>query len=215
MQALPQAAFLLLLEASAGGTIALFWVHTRGQVSRGFTLFTGICFLISGGLAIWLRSVFPPLVSPEIDPTAALWFALLRLPQLVGTGTWSAANTWNAVYLAVAGSLAALADILSLEGYLVETMSNGQEAIDHLRAVADTPALIILDLFMPVMDGWQFLAEIKADPNLSQVRIPVIVITAFNAKVEEADAVIRKPIDLERLLHTITILEKSPKLSAR
>jgi two-component system, chemotaxis family, chemotaxis protein CheY len=113
-----------------------------------------------------------------------------------------------------AGSLAALADILSLEGYLVLTMSNGREALDHLQADDDPPALIILDLFMPVMDGWQFLAEMKADPRLSQLHIPVIVVTAFNAKVEEANAVIRKPIDLERLLHTLKLLEKSPNPSA-
>ena len=106
-----------------------------------------------------------------------------------------------------AGSLAALADILSLEGYLVHTLSNGQEALDHLRTAPDPPILIILDLFMPVMDGWQFLAEMKADPRLSPLRIPVIVVTALNAKVEEADAVIRKPIDLERLLYTIKTLE--------
>jgi CheY-like chemotaxis protein len=109
-----------------------------------------------------------------------------------------------------AGSLAALADILSLEGYLVHTMSNGLEALEHLRANADPPALIILDLFMPVMDGWQFLAEMKADARLSDLAIPVIVVTAFNAKVEEAHAVIRKPIDLERLLHTLQTLQKSP-----
>jgi hypothetical protein len=78
VQALPQAAFLLLLEAAVGGTIALFWVHTRGEVNRGFTLFTGICFLVCGGLAIWLRTVFPPLVSPDVDPTAVLWFAVER-----------------------------------------------------------------------------------------------------------------------------------------
>jgi len=78
VQALPQAAFLLLLEAAAGGTIVLFWVHARGEVSRGFTLFTGILFLVCGGLAIWLRSVFPPLVAAVIDPTAALWFAVER-----------------------------------------------------------------------------------------------------------------------------------------
>ena len=101
-----------------------------------------------------------------------------------------------------AGSLAALTDILSMEGYLVETMSNGQEAIDYLRAAQAPPALIILDLFMPVMDGWQFLAEMKLDATLSQLRIPVIIVTALNAKVD-ADAIIRKPIDLERLLHTI------------
>jgi CheY-like chemotaxis protein len=101
-----------------------------------------------------------------------------------------------------AGSLAALTDILSMEGYLVETMSNGQEAIEYLRAAQAPPALIILDLFMPVMDGWQFLAEMKLDAKLSLLRIPVIIVTALNAKVD-ADAIIRKPIDLERLLHTI------------
>jgi CheY-like chemotaxis protein len=103
------------------------------------------------------------------------------------------------------GSLAALTDILSMEGYLVETMSNGQEALDYLRAAAAPPALIILDLFMPVMDGWQFLDQMKQDSTLSKLHIPVIVVTALSAKVD-ADAVIRKPIDLERLLHTIITL---------
>jgi len=68
VQALPQATFLLLLEAAVGGTIALFWVHLREEVNRGFTLFTGICFLVAGGLAIWLRTAFSPLVSPDLDP---------------------------------------------------------------------------------------------------------------------------------------------------
>ena len=103
------------------------------------------------------------------------------------------------------GSLAALTDILSMEGYLVETMSNGQEALDYLRAATVPPALIILDLFMPVMDGWQFLDQMKGDATLSKLNIPVIVVTALSAKVD-ADAVIRKPIDLERLLHTIITL---------
>jgi CheY-like chemotaxis protein len=103
------------------------------------------------------------------------------------------------------GSLAALADILSMEGYTVETFANGQEALDHLRAANERPELVILDLFMPVMDGWQFLAEMRTDPKLSQDPIPVIVVTALNAKVD-ADAVIRKPIDLVRLLQTVARL---------
>jgi hypothetical protein len=78
VQALPQAAFLLLLEAAVGGTIALFWVHRRGEVTVGFTLFTGACFFVSGALALWLRFAFPPPVSADIDPTAALWFAVER-----------------------------------------------------------------------------------------------------------------------------------------
>jgi hypothetical protein len=78
VQALPQAAFFLLLEAAVGGTIALFWVQVRGEVKPGFTLFTGICFVVCGGLAIWLRTAFPPPILPEIDQTAALWFAVER-----------------------------------------------------------------------------------------------------------------------------------------
>jgi hypothetical protein len=78
VQALPQATFLLLLEAAVGGTIALFWVHLREEVNRGFTLFTGICLLIFGALAVWLHTAFPPFVSPELDPNRALWFAVER-----------------------------------------------------------------------------------------------------------------------------------------
>jgi hypothetical protein len=78
MTALPQAAYFLLLEAAVGGIIALFWVHQRGEVGRGFTQFTGICFLISGALAVWLRGAFPPEVIPDIDPNVAVWFAAER-----------------------------------------------------------------------------------------------------------------------------------------
>jgi hypothetical protein len=74
--ALPQAAFFLLLEAAVGGAIALFWVHLRGEVTRGFTFFTGVCLLLSGALAIWLRSSFPP---PITSPSAALWFSAERV----------------------------------------------------------------------------------------------------------------------------------------
>lgn len=71
MLALPQAAFFLLLEVAAGGAIALFWVHLRGEVPRGFTRFTGACLLVCGALAIWLRSSFPP---SDLVPPATLWF---------------------------------------------------------------------------------------------------------------------------------------------
>jgi hypothetical protein len=76
MIALPQAAFFLLLEAAVGGVIALFWVHLRGEVTRGFTFFTGVCLLLSGALAIWLRSNFPPTID---SPSAGLWFQTERV----------------------------------------------------------------------------------------------------------------------------------------
>ena len=79
MTALPAAAFFLFLEASVGGAIALFWVHLRNEVTRGFTVFTGGCFIILGALAIWLRSVFPPTASLALSPTATLWFSAERV----------------------------------------------------------------------------------------------------------------------------------------
>ena len=79
MQALPQAAFFLLLEAAVGGTIALFWVHLRGEVPRGFTLFTGACLLVCGALAIWLRSAFPAAVGSDVDAAARLWLQAERI----------------------------------------------------------------------------------------------------------------------------------------
>ncbi len=82
MLALPQAAFFLLLEVAAGGTIALFWVHLRGEVPRGFTRFTGACLLVCLVLAIWLRSSFPPAAS-DLSPTAALWFQAERILSFV------------------------------------------------------------------------------------------------------------------------------------
>jgi DMSO reductase anchor subunit len=79
LEALPQAAFFLLLEVAVGGTIALFWVHLRGEVPRGFTLFTGVALLVVAALAIWLRSAFPPSSARDVDPTASLWYSAERV----------------------------------------------------------------------------------------------------------------------------------------
>lgn len=78
MQALPQAAYFLLIEAAVGGAIALLWLHSRGEVSRGFTLFTGVSLLIVGALAAWLRVGFPPLTAPDVNPADVYWFAAER-----------------------------------------------------------------------------------------------------------------------------------------
>jgi hypothetical protein len=82
VQALPSAAYFLFLEAAVGGAITLFWINSRDEVPRGFVLFTGVCLLIAGGLAAWLRFSFPPLVVPELNASAAYWFALERTLSL-------------------------------------------------------------------------------------------------------------------------------------
>lgn len=63
---------------------------------------------------------------------------------------------------------------LLTEGYLVTTANNGLEAIKAITA--DKPDMILLDLMMPVMDGFKVLQTIKSDPNLKE--IPVVVFSA-------------------------------------
>ncbi len=99
----------------------------------------------------------------------------------------------------------ALSQILEEEGYHVATASNGLEALEQLRK-GPRPLIILLDLMMPVMNGWQFRAEQRADPALAD--IPVVVISADNNVQEKARAIgvndcFRKPIEISGLLATL------------
>lgn len=94
----------------------------------------------------------------------------------------------------------ALAFLLSSEGYHVISAANGREALDYLRS--SPAALIILDLMMPVMDGWEFRRLQKNDPQIESV--PVVVLTAaWNPYTIDAQAIIRKPIDIDALIAAV------------
>jgi CheY-like chemotaxis protein len=100
----------------------------------------------------------------------------------------------------------ALTEVLRDEGYEVAGAAHGGEALDLLRGRFHRPALILLDLTMPVMNGWQFRAEQRRDPGLFD--IPVVVLSAGDHLVEQMGALeiqeyVRKPIDLVHLLATI------------
>lgn len=93
----------------------------------------------------------------------------------------------------------ALASLLESEGYRAAQVENGQRAIAHLQSTLHPPALILLDLEMPVMDGRQFLARLPQVKGA--VRPIVIVITGQDPRiVSGAVAVFRKPIQLDQLL---------------
>lgn len=99
-----------------------------------------------------------------------------------------------------------LQELLEEEGYRVSPAANGREALERLRAGERAPCLILLDLQMPVMDGWQFRKEMRSDAALAG--IPVVVISAdagLERKVEgmAAAAVLPKPVSLDRLLDTV------------
>ncbi len=70
----------------------------------------------------------------------------------------------------------ALQDLLESEGYTVLSATNGQKALSLLRSTADLPGIILLNLMMPVMDGFQFRAEQERDARLGG--IPVIIMSA-------------------------------------
>jgi CheY-like chemotaxis protein len=97
-----------------------------------------------------------------------------------------------------------LSQFFAIEGYRVATAQNGQDALDQLRKGQQTD-LILLDLMMPVMDGWQFRVEQQRDPQLAP--IPVVVLSAvYNAREKAAllGAVdyMQKPVEFDKLIET-------------
>lgn len=93
--------------------------------------------------------------------------------------------------------------LLTDEGYHVITATNGREALERLRQ--NDPRLILLDMKMPVMDGWEFARAYHQQPS---AHAPVIVMTATRDAMDwaaevGADAYIAKPFDVERLLDLV------------
>jgi len=100
----------------------------------------------------------------------------------------------------------ALAEILRDEGYRVSSAGHGEEALSVLRGGREEVSLILLDLTMPVMNGWQFRDEQRKDPELS--KIPVVVLSAGDQLAEQIAPLeirdfVRKPIELALLLRTV------------
>jgi CheY-like chemotaxis protein len=98
-----------------------------------------------------------------------------------------------------------MAQLLTLEGYQIEAVANGREALEYLNE-APRPDVILLDLMMPIMDGWEFRRRQQNDPALADV--PVIVLTALDqaqARASDLNGVdfLKKPLDFDRLLELV------------
>lgn len=113
---------------------------------------------------------------------------------------------------------AMLSEILS-EEYQVLEAENGQEALDILQQYKDSIALILLDVMMPVMDGYTFLDNIKVDPELAL--IPVIVMTQGDSEDDEVSALshgatdfVPKPYRPRVILHRMANLIKLRETAA-
>jgi CheY-like chemotaxis protein len=100
----------------------------------------------------------------------------------------------------------ALAAVLEVAGYQVVEAAHGAEALDHLRAATTSFCMILLDLFMPTMNGWAFRAEQMKDPDMAA--IPVVVVSADATGATKARSLgiadyLTKPIDFDRLLSLV------------
>jgi CheY-like chemotaxis protein len=96
-----------------------------------------------------------------------------------------------------------LCEALELEGYVAVCAENGEAALRHL-ATGARPCVILLDLMMPVMDGWTFRRELQKDPSLAA--IPVIVMTAATparAAALASEAILYKPLHMGKVVHVV------------
>jgi CheY-like chemotaxis protein len=99
-----------------------------------------------------------------------------------------------------------LTTFLEDAGYTIECACNGRDALTYLMRSSELPGLILLDVAMPVMTGWDFLRAQQSSAALRS--IPVVVLSARNnAEHEGANyapvAYLDKPVDLNTLLATI------------
>jgi CheY-like chemotaxis protein len=100
-----------------------------------------------------------------------------------------------------------MVEILESAGYAVSSASDGAEALAYLKA-GTRPCIIVLDLMMPVMDGWTFSQEKQKDPELAA--IPVLVVSAVGRQDPRnvsmnAVAHLSKPLNVEKLMAALQI----------
>jgi DNA-binding response OmpR family regulator len=105
-----------------------------------------------------------------------------------------------------------LADVLQDAGFSVVQASDGLEAVRNLRE--ERPDLIVLDLMLPRMSGWQFLEESR--PDLERANIPVVVLSAIHGQGDYPSTLgvaawLTKPVDIDRFLGAVqTLADPAP-----
>ncbi|WP_010165298.1 response regulator [Sphingomonas sp. PAMC 26617] len=103
-----------------------------------------------------------------------------------------------------------LEDVLEDEGYTVVVASNGKQALDH--AIAETPALVLTDFMMPVMDGAALLNAMAANPTLANVPIVIMSSMPEETIAERCSGYakfVRKPFKIFDMIDIVSLLLKS------
>jgi chemosensory pili system protein ChpA (sensor histidine kinase/response regulator) len=106
------------------------------------------------------------------------------------------------------------AEILAAEGYQVRTAANGREALDRVRE--DRPAVIVLDLMMPVLDGWAFIESYRemAGGDIPIVGVSAVLTPAAAERLRQLGVrvCLAKPFDLGELLECVARLVGRPAI---
>lgn len=101
-----------------------------------------------------------------------------------------------------------VSECLTSEGYRVDAAEHGADALARLAGAVERPALLLLDLVMPVMNGAELVERVRAEPALAGV--PVLLMTAAisspGPSLPKVDATLVKPFDLDDLLATVARL---------
>jgi CheY-like chemotaxis protein len=95
-----------------------------------------------------------------------------------------------------------LREVFEAEGFAVVCAAHGHAALSLLRRGV-RPSLVVLDLMMPAMSGWEVLAAIRAERGLSDLPVAVISAAGVRAKPAGATLFIRKPVSLDALLDLV------------
>ena len=99
-----------------------------------------------------------------------------------------------------------VADVLTGEGFEVACARDGADALRQLGDGSPPPGLILLDLMMPVMDGWSFRSAQREDPRLAAIPVVLVSTGAGAEGTLEAlapDGLLPKPFDLDQLIEVV------------
>ena len=96
----------------------------------------------------------------------------------------------------------ALRGLLEGEGYQVSEAPNGADGLAILAAANPLPCVALVDLMMPILDGWQFLERVREDPRFAGLEV-VVITAATEPQIPVGPVVLRKPFSVDALLAAV------------
>lgn len=96
-----------------------------------------------------------------------------------------------------------LTDLLESEGYKAYSARNGLEALEILKSI-EHPCLVLLDMMMPIMNGREFIDQVKKDTRLAPIPILVVSAIADGTNTSGSIGFLKKPIDIDVVLRVVS-----------